>query len=271
MSRKDSEESSNTPFVVRRKRDERFSSGSSLEVPPTKSAKQTLEELSNNENDSNVWIVLNKIRRNTDELLEENRAMRRQYEELKESLDFNNAELTSLKKENKELKEKVSSLEKSLSEVRADVDILYEDLGTVITQVDDVEQYTRKHNLEIHGIAETADEDIAENVVKLGKVVNVHISPSDIDICHRMGPRNSNGPKPIIVRFKSHKKKTELYKARKHLKSVSLNQYFHATNVVYINKNLTYLRRKLFAKVRKFKKDNHWHSAGTLDGKVSIK
>ena len=34
---------------------------------------------------SNVWIVLNKIRRNTDEVLEENRAMRRQYEELKKS------------------------------------------------------------------------------------------------------------------------------------------------------------------------------------------
>ena len=199
MSRKGSEESSDTPSVVRRKRDERFSSGSSPEVPPTKSAKQTLEELSNNENNSNVWIVLNKIRRNTDELLEENHAMRRQYEELKQSLNFNNAELTSLRKENKELKDKVSSLEKSLSEVRADVDILYEDLGTAITQVDDVEQYTRKHNLEIHEIAETADEYIAENVVKLGKVVNVHISSSDIDICHRMGPRNSSAPNLLLL------------------------------------------------------------------------
>ena len=127
MSRKEGEESSNAPSVVRRKRDERFSSGSPPELPPTKSAKQTPD----NENDSNVWIVLNMIRKNTDELLEENRAVRRQYEELKESLDFNNAELTSLKKENKELKDKVSSLEKSLSEVRADVDVLYEDLGTM--------------------------------------------------------------------------------------------------------------------------------------------
>ena len=93
MSRKESEKGSNTSSVVRRKRDERFSSGSSPEVPPTMPAKQTLEELSNNKNNSNVWIVLNKIRRNTDELLEENRAMRRQYEELKESLDFNNAEI----------------------------------------------------------------------------------------------------------------------------------------------------------------------------------
>ena len=42
---------------------------------------------------------------------------------LPEPLDFNNAELTSLKKENKELKDKGSSLEKSLSEVRADVDV----------------------------------------------------------------------------------------------------------------------------------------------------
>ena len=93
---------------------------------------------------------------------------------LPEPLDFNNAELTSLKKENKELKDKVLSLAKSLSDIRAHVDILYEDLGTAITQVNDVQQYTRKHNLEIHRIAETAEEDIAENVVKLGKVVNIH-------------------------------------------------------------------------------------------------
>ena len=73
-------------------------------------------------------------------------------------------------------------------------------------------------------------------------------------ICRRMGPRNSSGLKPIIFRFKSHKKKTELHKARKYLKSVSLNQYFHDTNkiCIYINENLTYSRRKLFAKVYLF-------------------
>ena len=65
MSRKESEESSNAPSVVRRKCDERFSGGSWPEEPPTKAEKQTPEELSNNENDSNVWIVINKTRRNT--------------------------------------------------------------------------------------------------------------------------------------------------------------------------------------------------------------
>lgn len=140
-----------------------------------------------------------------------------------------------------------------------------------MSQLHDLEQYTRKYNLKIHGIAETTDENIAENIIKLGKVVKVHISPNDIDICHRMETRYNIGPKPIIVRFKSHKKKSELFKAKKHLKSVSLSQYFHATNVVYINENLMTQRRKLFAIVRKFKKDNHWESAWTIDGKIFIK
>ena len=37
-----------------------------------------------------------------------------------------------------------------------------------------------------------------------------------------------------------------------------------------MNENLTYLRHNLFAKVTKFKKENHWHSAWTLDGKIFI-
>ena len=34
---------------------------------------------------------------------------------------------------------------------------------------------------------------------------------------------------------------------------MSLNQYSHATNVVYIKENFTYSRRKLFTKVRKLR------------------
>ena len=50
---------------------------------------------------------------------------------------------------------------------------------------------------------------------------------------------------------------------------MSLNQYSHATNVVYIKENFAYSRRKFFAK--KIKNGNHWRSAWTLDGKIFIK
>ena len=141
-----------------------------------------------------------------------------------------------------------------------------------MNQIDDLEQYTRKHNLEIHGISETQEENIPEKIIKLGKILNVHISNNDIDICHRMATRRTNGdPRPIIVRFISYRAKNELYRARKLLKSVSLNNYFHNKKAVYINENLTSYRRDLFAKVRKFRKDNQWHSARTIDGKIFVR
>ena len=138
---------------------------------------------------------------------------------------------------------------------------------------DDLEQYTRKHNLEIHGIPEKAEQIIAKEIIKLGNVLKVSICGIDIDICHRLPPRKSfSRPKPIIVRFKSYKaKKKDLCTARKYLKNLDLDEIFAGSNVVHINENLTSMRRELFSKVWKRKKSEAWHSVWTVDGKIFFK
>ena len=225
-----------------------------------------------------IWSVLNKIQRNTDELLKENRALRNLYNDLQKSLEFHISIVESLETKNKALETEVKSLKKTIRTTKEqidglnqEIDELSSELGFAINQIDDLEQYTRKYNLEIHGIAESPDENVAEKIIKLANVVNVHITNNDIDICHRMSTRRTDVHKPIIVRFKSHKAKSELHKARKHLRSVSLNNYFRNTDAVYINENLTTYRRDLFAKVRKVKKDQKWQSAWTVDGKMFVK
>ena len=88
---------------------------------------------------------------------------------------------------------------------------MYVDLGTAINQIDDLEQYTGKHNLEIHGIPEQTDDNLAEQVIPLGKALNFTIRGDDIDTCHRLFTGgNRSKPKPIIVRFKSYRAKKEL-------------------------------------------------------------
>ena len=220
---------------------------------------------------SSIWIALNKIQRNTDELLKVHRALRNHYEELQKSLEFHINKVESLETENKALKKDIASLKQTvrkavekIAELNVDLNGVNKDLCTAINQIDDLEQYSRKHNLEIHGISETPEENIPGKIIKLGKILNVHISNNDIDICHRMAKRRTNG-------FKSYRSKNELYRARKLLKSVSLNNYFHNTKAVYINKNLPSNRRDLFAKVRKFRKDNQWHNAWTIDGKIFVR
>ena len=272
---KDSEETSRSTGG---KRSERPSSSSSPEILPNKTAKTSEYTMAEETDLTGIWSALNKIQRNTDELLKENRALRNLYNDLQKSLEFHISKVESLETKNKALETEVKSLKRTIRTTKEqidglnqEIDELSSELGFAINQIDDLEQYTRKYNLEIHGIAESPDENVAEKIIKLANVVNVHITNNDIDICHRMSTRRTDIHKPIIVRFKSYKAKSELYKARKHLRSVSLNNYFRNTDAVYINENLTTYRRDLFAKVRKVKKDQKWQSAWTVDGKIFIK
>ena len=120
-------------------------------------------------------------------------------------------------------------------------------------QQDNLEQYTRKNSLEIHGIPEeiyTSTEDV---IIKLGEQLQVPISPEDIDISHKLYS-GKNNPKSIIVKFVSHKKKSQLYKKRTELKEINLADIFPGSSTaaiakskgIFINENLTSLQETYY-------------------------
>ena len=51
---------------------------------------------------------------------------------------------------------------------------------------DDIEQYSRKFNLEIHGIPERKEEDITQIILDLAETIDAGVREEDIDICHRL-------------------------------------------------------------------------------------
>ena len=109
-----------SPPITGGKRVERPSSSSSPEIPPNKTAKTT-EHMVEHADLSSIWIALNKIQRNTDELLKENRALRKQHEELQKSLEFHIDKLEKLEAENNKLKQDVSSLKKEVRKAEDEV------------------------------------------------------------------------------------------------------------------------------------------------------
>ena len=56
---------------------------------------------------------------------------------------------------------------------------------------DDLEQDTRQFCLVIHGISEREAEDNVENVIELGKLLNVNLTRNDVDIVHRMNTKST--------------------------------------------------------------------------------
>ncbi|XP_078346538.1 uncharacterized protein LOC144631837 [Oculina patagonica] len=237
--------------------------------PGSASADESGEAVSNKE----IWKILKTIQENTDQLLKENKDLKEQYAELRTSLEFHVEKLEKVEKENVNLKTEVTRLQNALNKEADQVSKLRNDLKATNSNLDDLEQYTRKYNLEFHDFPEEDDENIAELIIKLGNLLNVKIAKGDIDICHRMAqnPRFAHKPRPIIVRFRSYRAKKELYSARKQLRRIDVNQVFPGTTQVFINENLTKSRRQLFGKARKAKDDKEWHSAWTIDGKIFIK
>ncbi|XP_020899457.1 uncharacterized protein LOC110238151 [Exaiptasia diaphana] len=130
--------------------------------------------------------------------------------------------------------------------------------------------YTRKSSLEIHGVPERRTEDLDDVVIKVAEYAGVEIEEDDIDIVHRL-PFKLNGIRPILVKFQSHKVKSQLYFARRKLKgTVWDSELLDGADQIYINENLTAPKRKLFAETRKRARLNKWYNVWTVDGKIFI-
>ena len=216
-----------------------------------------------------IWKVLTQIKTNTEKLVVDVESLKGNYKELKETLQNTKGQVDTLVKENNGLKSRVKSLEEQLLESKKEVEELDERLNDIEAKHDDLEQYTRKFNLVIHGIPEQEEEDNVANVVTLGKILQVNLTPGDIDIVHRMNTKSKDKPRPIIARFSNYNAKSKLYKARFNLRKADLKVV--GAEKVFINENLTAWRAELFKEARKLKKKYRNGKTWTIDGKIFLK
>ena len=220
--------------------------------------------------------MLTEIQTSVSNILEENLLFKEELKELRSAYKSQKRELDELKtsmavtvKANMALKADLASTKERLVKEMEETDLLKE-------EIDDLEQYTRKNSLEIHGVPEDAYTSTEDVVTKLGEVLEVPISSEDIEISHKLKTRS----KAIIVKFLNHKVKSKLYKCRVKLKHVKPADVFPSASYsvaidreprLFINENLTAYRRDIMKKANGMRRDQLIQSAWTLDGKVFVK
>ncbi|KXJ29035.1 hypothetical protein AC249_AIPGENE1307 [Exaiptasia diaphana] len=102
-----------------------------------------------------LQTILLEVQRNTSQLLSDNAVLRNEVDDLKKSVQFHSDEVEQLRKENSDLKAQVQQLTTNQEQLMKSADDLEE-------RHDNLEMYTRKYNLEIHGISEEDEEDLEE-------------------------------------------------------------------------------------------------------------
>ena len=196
--------------------------------------------------------------------------------DLRRTIAKSNDEVEKLKKSFTKQNQYVASLELELTREKKVSKRQSNDILELQETLDELEQYSRKNSVEIHGIPEDIDVSTDEVVCRVAAAIGVQIAPDNIEISHRL--YRKKGAKPIIVKFLNYKDKAKLYKARVQLKNVTLSILFpsySATSLagqrIFVNENLTRYRSDMMKLAIGKRKDGKILSTWSLDGKIFIK
>lgn len=169
-----------------------------------------------------------------------------------ENAEKNMKVIEELLAENKQLKQKVKTLEQ---------------------RIEDVEQYSRSNSLEIHGIPQERNEDVMSVVKEVGKALDMNISDSMVDACHRLR-RNQNGNNPpgIIVKFVRRLDKEEFIRKRRVKRTLSTRHINRPDDrPIYVNESLSPSRRRLLAMAKTVQRENNYKFLWVRNGRIFLR
>ena len=111
--------------------------------------------------------------------------------------------LDKVLEENKRLSKRVKDLEESVFYIENDIN--------------EIERYTRRNNMEIYGIPANIDPSkLEETVINISKKIDIDIKSEDMEACHRS--RRKGNTNSVIIRFVNRKFAERLQASKKKLK-----------------------------------------------------
>lgn len=166
-----------------------------------------------------------------------------------------------------QMRDDIQLLKNENIKLRSDVKKLE---GTCKSNIDDLEQYSRRACLRISGIKEEEGENTDDIVLNLATRVSADVRLEDLDRSHRVGrprpvePADNTVPKPreIIVKFSNSKARLALLKGRAELRRTRAK--------IFINEDLTSARKELAYKCRCLQRDRLIKKVWTYNGNIFI-
>lgn len=140
--------------------------------------------------DNIVKILVEKMSQNTDVLNQEIKQNRECVNSLKEATEYLFQELKDVKSDISNMKTTSEDHQKRITELE--------------DKLNETERYQRRWNLRLYGLGEEEGEDVKARVVQICRSVipdNEDACQQHIDVSHRVGRKNAEKIRPVIIRF----------------------------------------------------------------------
>ena len=176
--------------------------------------------------------------------------------------------------------------EKVVSNLKREIEHIVSRQNYTEEQLDNLEQYGRRENLEIHSVPTMRNENTNQIVKTVAKALNVHVTDEHISTSHRL-PVTSATPKlnssqhqnrqdftkvpaPIIVRFSNRDKRNERFHNKKKLRYNPTCYLAFGNAKPQIRENLTSYRKMLYNEARLAKRDLNFRFLWTSQGNICL-
>lgn len=203
-----------------------------------------------------------------------------QDDQLKNVADFNKANESlheKIEENTQTLKRGMESIEnyiKEIEQLKCENVSLKSKVVDLETRIDELENYSRRNCLEIQGVPEEENENVAEIIKSVGKALNVTIKDEMIDACHRIGRRNDRErPRGIIVKFVRRMDKEQLMYRRKEKKRDFSTRHLNLPTdlPIYLNDSLSPTKRKLLGQARLIKREKAYKYLWLRNGHILLR
>ena len=162
------------------------------------------------------------------------------------------------------LQTNLDNKEAEVRELREKFTTMDDTITTMQRNIDDLQQYSRRNSIRLHGITEGTNEDTDDLVINaITTQLKCTLTKDDIDRSHRTGkareadPESKKPPKPrpILIKFCSYRKKAEIMKLKRNLKNSGIS----------VNEDLTRRNHSLLIAASKSPKvEAAWSSDGRI-------
>ncbi|KAK5643232.1 hypothetical protein RI129_007077 [Pyrocoelia pectoralis] len=175
---------------------------------------------------------------------------------------------------------KINCLDKKVNDGLSDIETLRtanvqltKAFKQVSAELADLQQYTRKNCLNIHGIPKGNDENLLNIIGKIATCIGFPLHKDMIGNCHRLPSRNGDNNAPIIVKFVKYTDKDNflILKRAKGKITLSGTGLGSSNSVVYINESMSPKNSLIFKKAKSLQKENKLKFVWFRNGRVFIK
>lgn len=167
-------------------------------------------------------------------------------------------EIKNLKQEKNILHQKNLKLQASIDSLEVQNSSVNEKLDDIESNVDEIEQNKLNNSLRIIGVEEVVDDE--QYIMNIAERIGIKVEKASIADTYRLGKKNTEKKRDLIVTFKDVKLRELMYKRRKEL----------IPEGIYLNEHLTPTRSELFYHARMLRKKDVILSTWTQKGNILV-